>query len=94
MEPVFSSNKEKYLFHAEEFKKFKGHAAAYCKIHNLAPHMFSYYKNMLKSKPTPQFAKIKIEPPQVLKKVTTVRSVADIDPEWLAKLIHNLFKIK
>lgn len=92
----FTSNREKYLFHLEEFKKVGGTATDYCKLHDLRSDMLSYYKRqqLRKPKTVPQFAKLKIEPNHDFKKLPLAKSAVVIDPEWLAKLIHNLVKIK
>lgn len=94
MDRVFANNKEKYLFHLEEFKKFKGSRARYCKIHELKLHMFSYYKSMHAAKTSSPFSKIEIEPSHDFNKVPQIKKILNIDPEWLAQLIHNLVNAK
>ena len=92
MTPVFANNKEKYLFHLKEVKKFDGFATQYCKLHDLKPDLLNYYKRRLPRKPIVEFARIKVEPIYDSVK-RPVDPVTNIDPEWLAKLIHNLVKI-
>ena len=94
MDPVFANNREKYLFHLEEFKKFKETRTRYCEKHDLKLHMFSYYQNSLVLKSAPAFAKIKIETCPDLIKLPPAKSNIFIDPAWLAKFIHNLANMK
>ena len=92
----FANNREKYLFHLQEYKKVGGTATEYCKNHDLKPESLSYYKRKIqsKAKAIPQFAKLKIEPSHDFEKLSPAKLIENIDPEWLAKLIHNLAKVK
>ena len=93
MMPIFKSNKEKYLFHLEEVKKFDGFATEYCRLHNLKRDLLSYYKKKSSPKAVGQFVQVKVKSSNSLGQLRA-DSAINIDPAWLAKLIHNLVKIK
>jgi hypothetical protein len=91
-----ASRKNKYLLHIGEFRNFSGSAREYCRAHDLSASMFSYYKRCLmsKRKPISSFAKVKVEAVSEVKKISSARPAAEVDPEWLARLIHSLVKMR
>ena len=92
--PEFTNNKERYLYHLEEFKNVSGSASAYCRQNDLKSSMFSFYKRKQQRKERKPFAAVNVQQQALvgLKNAPTKTKLAE--PEWIAQFIFHLLALR